>query len=367
MHEDIQSETFWWGLAAGPQRFVADVTQSVLDGRNVFLAGCEEIAWCQTLFSIVEAQARDFDEALRFYCFDWSCNKPAQITPADFLLREFASADVAEGYSSSSGISKPEYILKNSVLKERVIWLCGLTDETVAPWREFCKAFRGRGSSDGVIVIECTGPARQSRNLKHIDYSDYISEYDTLVLADLLASSLNVSKAWKSYIAHLATHLLGARAEEYEDFICRHDFTRNEPEDLLSGDAPAKDLERLVWEAQVEQLYSIVERQRIQFIAAHEAEIAAALDADFWDEKRGETRLLTQELGNVGNVYEIELGYLYLMMHLRKSRDSQQFLLYLPEENARERLRLLRDVRNKLAHMQKCSVGEVSALLALVQ
>jgi hypothetical protein len=334
----------------------------------------EIIPWPNELFHVVESLIGEEDEELRVYRKDCSNLELAQTAPAEFLLDEFATSEVAQGYSSSSGISKQEYIFKNSVLDNRVVWLTGLSFAAAGAWREFCKKYRPKSNRNGVIIYEDNSQDKSFTSLRILSYNEFVSENDALVFADLLASRLGYSKEWKGYIARLAVHLLESNIENYEDFIIRFDFKTCEPNESVSHPWTGAEAEKRVWEAQIGQLFSLIERERINFIERFENEIAVAINTEYWDSKLEKTSTMRQdyEASNVRQSddsefgpYSVEVGRLYRMSYLHRNEDRKEFLLRIGDDNMRDRLKLLRDMRNDLAHLKKCCLSDVVKFLSI--
>jgi hypothetical protein len=363
MITDLQTNALWWNTITGPSRFAKALAQSILNGTSIVISEFSDLPLSDHLFGVTEHLVVETDPSLRFYRNNCADDELALSAPAEYLLNCFAPQDVADGYSSSSGMSKQEYLINNAVLENRVIWLSGLSEEAVFAWKNFCKGFRLKNHS-GAIVVESTGDIDSSSTFKTIHYRDYVTEYDALVFADIIASNLDCSKEWKGYIAHLAIHLLGMRIEHYEDFILNSGIMNAEPETLLPTDCASGDSTKHIWEAQIEKLFSLVERERIKFIDEYRADITKALSQEYWDEDLGSYRTIQQDLDCGENIYSLEVGVLHRMSYLRRDKDRSPYLLYLKDESAKEKLRLLRGIRNKLAHMNKCTIAEVKALFA---
>jgi hypothetical protein len=362
MQADIQPDTLWWGMITGPTRYVRAIVESILSNSSALLQDCDAVPWPSELFHKVENCVKEDDGFLLFYRKDCSDSELAQINPAKYLLNEFASRDIAEGYSSATGTSTQEYLIKNQVLRGKVVWLSSLSRDAIVKWSDFIKGYRSKSCHDGVLVIEGSGHSSAVTKPKRILYKDFVSEYDALVFANVFASSLGYSEEWKGYIAHLAVHLLASDIENYESFITSSDFLTGEPDELVNCTHSVEDAEKRVWEAQIEKLFSLVERERIVFIEKYSGAIREALGTEYWDDKAGCCRKLDYELGD--DIFSLELGPVYRMTYLRCGNDRTRHLLNLQSESALRRLKLLRDMRNNLAHVSKCSLDQVKELLA---
>jgi hypothetical protein len=60
----------------------------------------------------------------------------------------------------------------------------------------------------------------------------------------------------------------------------------------------------------------------------------------------------------------VEIGTLYQMQHLRKNDARNEYYLYLPNENDRNHLSLLYELRNALAHIKTCNLEQVKEFLS---
>jgi len=126
----------------------------------------------------------------------------------------------------------------------------------------------------------------------------------------------------------------------------------------------SEEMEKQIWKAQLQVLFPLIEMERISFIDKHFAEIKESLVTPFWDYKKSESLYITQFGEPIENPYDVEIGTLYRMNHLRESSDKSLYLLFLPSEQDREHLSLLHDMRNSIAHSEPCSIEQVSLFLS---
>jgi hypothetical protein len=118
-----------------------------------------------------------------------------------------------------------------------------------------------------------------------------------------------------------------------------------------------------VWKAQMQSLFALVEIERIAFIDKWSSEIEEAIRTQYWDTKRNISLDITQYGEQINSAYDVEIGTLCRIIHLRRADNHYEYLLYLPEQKDRDYLELLRKMRNALAHTEPCTVVDVNLLL----
>lgn len=388
----------WWDEITGPSHLVRAIASELRDGRSVFLSVPDDLPWRKQMRSAVEQNLRENGPNLLVDYIDCQtdcpdCRESADV--ADLLLSRYARAEVKNGYRRSSGQSIQQYILKNQILKDRVIWVKGMSPHHVKSWMDYCRAYHTKSSSDGLFVIECHEDASRRRTatgMKLLFYKDYVGYHDALLFNHFFAAPMRRPPEWKQYLATVAAQLCGcdvelscsllarladgqehnpiqllqeiAQTEHYEmrshaEFLdAQHPFVMirsGQPEGMSQG----------LWKAQLQVLFPLLEYERIEFISHFQEAIWAGLHEAYQDPdpKRPGPHYITQLGERVYEPYDVELGTLYRMNHLRMYRDNALYLLYLSEERDRERLGLLRDIRNSIAHMSPCSPEIVAKFL----
>ena len=93
--------------------------------------------------------------------------------------------------------------------------------------------------------------------------------------------------------------------------------------------------------------------ERVAIIERYEDEISDALRENY----------ITQYGEQIIDPIDVEFGSLCYMMSHRRQGDNSVFMIYIPDENDRERIKFLHGCRNKLAHVTCCDPEEVSRLI----
>ncbi|MBQ5759741.1 MAG: hypothetical protein IIV92_06485 [Schwartzia sp.] len=110
------------------------------------------------------------------------------------------------------------------------------------------------------------------------------------------------------------------------------------------------EIEHRIWAAQVQVLFPVIEIERVSLIQKYKTEIQNVLDSDY----------IEQYHEQLTNALDTELGTLCYLM---SRKEDGMYILYIPDEGDRKRIKFLHDCRNKLAHAVCCSPGQIYELL----
>jgi hypothetical protein len=116
-------------------------------------------------------------------------------------------------------------------------------------------------------------------------------------------------------------------------------------------DGNISDLEHRIWVAQIQVLFPIIELERVNFVRQYETEIQNVL----------QNHNITQYGTRLYNAEDVELGSFCYMMHERDTEGN--YLLYIPNESDRYRIKFLHTCRNLLAHTSLCTPSQVKELI----
>lgn len=393
MRED--SARLWWEEITGPSRLVREIAGALLEANCVLLQVPGDLPWRSRMRTAVEGVLREADRNLLVDYIDCAAERDgaagAAIDVPGFLLSRYAPPEVKSGYRVSSGQSIHRYIQERDVLKNRVIWVKGMTAGDERSWLDFCRSYRPRSCGDGLFVIESYGEDLRAAGVRTMRYAGRVSRYDALLFNSMMVSlgrNAGDSLERKQYIAAAASLLCGKDVELSEmlleeadlaaecpiEALCRVArmpyFSRRMGADTLEETHPfalirsgrAKEMEHVLWKAQLQALFPLLEMERISFVERYEEEIRRGLAMRYWDFDRGAAYRVRQYSEYIDDPRDAELGTLYRMNHLRQAEDQSLYLLFL-ESGDRERLDLICHMRNKLAHSRVCPAEETARFL----
>lgn len=372
-------DEFWWNNITGAQVIVSKVVEGMLDSKMVVLKIPSDLPWRYSMRSAIDMAFQDRMDSSEIVIdpIDAADDNPDNLEPGRFVLQRYASSEVCNGYREKSKISIQDYITQKKVIKNRIVWVKGISSEVAGKWVRFCKGFSVKSVSEGLFVLEIQGdiPVSESKHVKCIDFSDWVGSYDVqLFNSFILDRDERYSDIWKRYAATAAAVLCGVDAEVSAYILQNVDFCRQSmfegiaaaaemPEFELRGRKESdhvfwywrqnhrEELEYRLWSAQVQVLFPVIELERVSIIGKWHGAIEAALREN---EVKQYDVVITDPM-------DVELGTLCYMMSWRNC--DGLYMLYIPNEDDRARIRFLHECRNLLAHVSCCTSEQVAQLL----
>ena len=382
---DISWEEFWWNNITGAHVVVTKVADALLENKMVILKVPSDLPWRYSMRSSMHTAFQERTDARDVVIepIDVVDDNPDGLEPGRFLLQRYASSAVAKGYRERSSVSIQDYIAQKDVIKNRILWVKGLNASDSKKWIKFCKGFTPKTAAEGLFVLEIHEKIDppENRFIELIDFSDYVSSYDVQLfnsfVLDNEESGSYKTDAWKKYISATSAMVCDVDAEVSELLLRDVDFRK---ESAIDGSAriaempefsrrgaeegsehvlwyyrnnKTAELKHRIWASQVQVLFPIIEMERIEIIERYRQEIDEALQNNY----------VTQYGEQITDPMEVELGSLCYMMSHRQHGESYSYMLYIPDEADRERIKFLHECRNLLAHVSCCEPEQVRKLL----
>lgn len=381
LDEPIDNAEYWWRRITGPKLVIGKVTDALINKQIVFLKVPSDIPWRHAMRDEI---AKRYQRKVERDCFieqidmlddDFNCSEIGRT-----LLSKYGSG----GYRSGMNISVQDYILKNGILKNRVLWVKGLDQKAVEEWISFCEGYHNTNYSDGLFVIEYNVDVTipKQKNFSCISYEKYVTpgdirSFNTIILNNEKRDSY--PEIWRTYLAELCASVCGTDAELSGNLIENQDLKQIDLPGVLTEladgvffrrgeDAESKhilsyirreDIDELnwrIWRAQVRILFPLVEMSRVQFIQENYAELKEALSK--YEITQFGTQIIDPE--------DLEFGTLnYMIKHTCPS--GEEYLFTLRNKDERIRVDFLHQVRNKLAHRTLCSNEELDTLMEYIE
>lgn len=373
-------EEFWWNSITGPNVVVNNVANALLANKMVVLKVPSDLPWRHSMRSAIHTAFKgksDYHDIV-IESIDVCDDNPNALEPGKFILERYASSAIQKGYREKSRNTIQEYISAKNVIKNRIIWIKGLSAQDSEKWVRFCKGFANRTAEEGLFVLEIHDDVviSESTNMRVIDFSGCVNDYDCQLFNSFLLDELNLyNNNWKRYISTCAAKVCSIDAEISEMLIRIMDFKTDPPlegikrivelpdfsrrgEDCNSNhvlwnyrNGNFDEIEHRIWAAQVNVLFPIIELERVVLVQRYR-EIINQVISDEKVYQYGET---------LHDAVDVELGTLCYLMS--KRNDDGLYTLYIPKEEDRERIRFLHDCRNELAHVSCCTPEQICKLL----
>lgn len=365
-------DEYWWSRVTGPREVVSSAISALRSRKSVVLLVPRDLPWRHELRRSVRSDLESIPELedLIVDTVDIEDEGASDVDPGKILLDRYALKGDRTGYREGSRESIQDYLLKKRVISNKLVWIKGIGANCSQKWVDFCEHWKPRNIADGIFVIEVREQPQiaRSRHAELIRYEERVSEYDaqlfnSLVIGDDEMSRLNAS--WKRYAASVTTHLCGTDAEVAQSFMDQHRFKEDNPIETLreiaesdlfnkrgSGahvlavyrDGNMTELNKRIWAGQVEVLFPLIERQRLEIVDKYRLQFETEIG-----------RGLKQFDADVEKPEDIELGTMVYMIASKR--------LDIPDHSERQKIHVLRDCRNRLAHRDVCDLERVKALL----
>lgn len=372
---EAERQEFWWSTVTGPHAVVLDASAALRDGWAVALQGGSDAAWGTDLRHAIERTFKEnmsTEEVLMHVVDGDSCTTAAEI--GRMLLDVFAPPQQRIGYRSRAKTSVQEYLVRNSTLKGRLLWVQVRRDEARTAWQTFVRSYPGQGISDGLFVLELGSDAvcEEGQKLKKIDLMDRVGISDLKLLNTfVLSNRFGYSAPWREYASSVAASVCYPDAAMSAELVETADLRSSTVFEVLSvldgrhadeafpdghalsllrsGDPD--EIEHRIWRAQIQTLFPLIEMERVDIIDSWRPNIERAL-----------REVNLEQFGvPIERPEDLELGVLWFCItHLKP---DGEYILYLPVRDVRERIHFLQRCRNKLAHLNPLDMDELVVLL----
>lgn len=373
-------EEFWWNNITGPHMAVTQVANALLDNKMVILRVPSDLPWRHSMRSAIHTafKERSNYRDVVIEPIDIYDDNAEQLEPGRFILERLASSTVKKGYREKSKVSIQDYISSKNVIKNRIIWVKGLDKKAAVKWIGFCRGFAERLASEGLFVLEIHDDVQVNETglLKLVDFTNCVSNYDVQLFNSFVLDEQHCyTNIWKKYISTCAAMVCDIDAEVSELLLRIIDFKTESAVEGIKRVAELGDfsrrgedgsskhilwnyrngnlaeIEHRIWAAQIQVLFPIIELERVKLVRKYEQEIQAALDNNY----------ITQYGDQLIDAIDTELGSFCYLLGRRDNYGS--YLLYIPNQADRDRIRFLHECRNKLAHATCCTPEQVCGLL----
>jgi hypothetical protein len=355
----------WWDHVTGPSRFVTDVASALHGGKSVFFSA--HIPFRKTFFKRVADTLRVTDNALLFDIDDVIDTKE---DPGKYLIKRF---NLGNKYRSHESFA--ECLKRSGMLNNRLLPIVA-ERECVSGWIDFIRSYMSNKPTslrDGLFLLKTDDgvSATTVKCLRVLDYHKLVSEYDSLLFAGLITDKSVLSVDEKRYMSALSVSLFGKNAEGIADFIDKYKIDFSPLDVLPKGTFSDDESTYKIWNAQVQELFPLIMRETREFIETWRTTIDGTFKC-IREERNYPGSPFYQGLLNtykepIDSPDDLELAtIIFLMRNKRRNKsghETPEYLLYIPDESARERIKLLYEMRNNIAHGKVCSEIDVVRLL----
>ena len=175
-------QDFWWNNITGPRKAVDGVAEALLSNSTVILMVPADLPWRRPMRSAIEEQIRNMSGSGNTIItqIDVADECTPDDDPGRYLLKRFAKSDVFRSYREKSNVSIQNYMIRNNVLKDTIIWIKGVDKAQTSKWLKFCQGYPGSSMEDGLFVLEVHDQCNpvEAKNIQTIVFDACVREYD---------------------------------------------------------------------------------------------------------------------------------------------------------------------------------------------
>ena len=327
----------WWNRITNPNRLVNDILDCLYLGRSVIVDFPVGLPWADVFKDTLENALSHHGDERTFDVHDASKVRSA----GKFLYEKYCGPNEKNKIWASESYESFMAKNKNTVLNTKYVCIEGINTQNAAEWLASAEEYLGcfdEEDEHGIFVLLNNGTSSASQFVTRFSYTDYISEYDCLMLCLTIVSEMRRPAKEKQYIAEFASalsagnyELAGCLAERGVHLI--EDPYKTVQEVFMEKRVSYTELTKLVdsalWEAQTKLVFPIVEAYRKYFSEKYRNDLLVHLP--FKDNVTGQ--LIT-------SVNELEIGHLFFISEKYKFADKADF----------DRLFIIKAARNDSSH-----------------
>ena len=328
----------WWKRMANAVRFLQDALDALSMGTSVVLNFVDEIPWLDIFLDELAQNCSYMTDSKSFVHLDCKENN---VLPGEYLLNRFCSEAERNRYWPPTDICQERFLAKNtnSTIQHRFVCVSGIAENAADKWISsgirYLENFSSEEDEHGLfILITKKANIQNAKGFLCLQYSDYVTDYDCMMLCLTLLSTLPYSRLKKIYLAEIASNLADNQVEIAGQLISEHPDLAEDPIDIAKRffyhhQIPVCDMEKTitnaVWEAQIRLVFPQLEKFRRNWIQKYEKALEKQLP-------------ITSSNGDrVDKVSDLEIGQL-CRMGVNASETEKKLLLKM------------RNARNTLAH-----------------
>lgn len=347
------SAEMWWNGVIGASDYIGCITQALEKKDSILLFIPQRVPWRDYFMERIKRENPNRN-TMSFNLID--CSKCSEESLLNLLLDRFSSM---EDYKRS-GKTITSYLLRDGVLSNRTIWLYNVPKRLEARWiASICDLQRKKAydnlENNSILCMEVDATNSKisvdTPYTQNINWDNHIFTYDVLMFAMHRVRNINELESVKTYISQIVSNIAGSDIE-FCDMLIRNYYNLIRYPDktvqklcnqfYISDDAQIFKMTKLhftyiIWSAQEQVLFPIIEKLRLDFIKKY----LDVVTANYQKPRVKECQAVDLE-----TPYDMELTTLIEICN-RKFEGTDKIRNNVQDWNM---LKSLRFARNKIAH-----------------
>lgn len=327
----------WWSRLVNSVRFLDDIKDNLINGKSVIMNFSDEIPWFDEMACFLEQKLSFMTDTKSFIIEDVSSVKKA---PGEYLFERFCSESERKNYWPDKSYECFLATNDNIILNHRIVCITGLSSSNANQWIKCVNEYLENCNSDEravFILVVQRSKTNESKFISNICYSDYVTDYDCLMLCLTVLSTEKGSVAQKQYAAEIASNIARNNVEiagllASGGISLAEDPFGTASEILRDNNIRISNLEEnvktAVWQSQIKLVFPKLEDFRREIAQKYKSNIQKYLP-------------ITSSSGErVDRAIDVEIGPLFVICNKSKILSKSEF----------DMLSKMRDARNALAH-----------------
>lgn len=345
----MRTGELWWSRLVNSVRFLDDIKDALLDGKSIIMNFSDDIPYYDEMTEILEQKLSFMTDSRSIIYDDISSNTE---NPGKYLFMKYCSPSERRKYWHDKSYEQFMAENDNIILNHRILCITGINSENASSWLKTVSEYlEHRNSETRCIFILFIKQANtnESKLIKNIKYSDYVTDYDCLMLCLTLLSSEKCSSMQKKYISEIASNIAKNNVEiagllATAGLELAEDPYGTASEILRDNDVKITDLseiiETAVWEAQIKLVFPHLEDFRRDLVQKYSEKLQRHLP-------------ITSSSGErIDKASDVEIGQLFFICSKERILEKSEYAL----------LGKMREARNLLAHRVSISFDKLKEM-----
>lgn len=349
----------WWTHITKAHAFMEDIVASAAAGKSILLSMPKNVPWRDTLLEMVEDSLK-LENSKNAFDYIPCPEENAGL----FLLNKYCKKEKRASYRY--GISYAEFLGKceDIVLNDRYVWIYDIPQNKCEEWLDFITEYNKnvKEKTPAVFILEIQdecGTGKAKKGIHRLAFNQNINAYDRFAFCALAASDTSTCKEYlRPYLAELVSSVCRDDIELCAECVRKGSQFLKSPEETLNQvisessrsngksfvySRSPEELKTLIWEAQLKNVFPVIEKYRSSFITKYRDSIKRALP-------------ISSAYGQQATTpEEVEIGMLIYLVGNGSIR--------LDNSSEYQELERFRDARNKLAHLSTVDFDTVDTIL----
>ena len=347
----------WWNRLVNSVRFLDDIRNAAARGQSVLIGFDSDVPWRDVMLDTLEQKLYDMTDSRTVDIVDVSA---VDTTGKDacglFLTERYCDRKEAEKYWPTTHGSRECFLAKwsaTTTLGKRFVCLTGITPAALEKWTASVEEYLGSCADpyeQGIFILMADGAVAPSDGkILRLNYSDYVSDYDCMMLCLTLISDAKCSRAEKMYLCEVASSIADGNVELAGLLASRKNELLKSPltvtyevckENDIHLSNLSERISKAIWEAQIKLVFPRLENFRSRIIKAYEPKLKSCLP------------IRSSNNDRIDRAADLEIGQLYYVCTLKP---------ILPREEM-DMLSKMRNARNTLAHWETLTYKQLTTL-----